>query len=465
MQWPIKILLISGLIISALPTGALALEMTSGSAEWMITIDGGMYGSCYGLALDGNGYLYACGDLDLGSADFDPGDGEEIVDGGAYLVKYTTDGDFEWATSWPGSANDVAVDSGGSVYVVGSRTLDPEYISIENHGMNTEEIYIMKFDSDGNALWELTWESIYPETAYHVITDTNDDILVAGKYINDWDMDPSEGRDDHEWMGGYDCYVMKIDSDSNYLWGTTWGGDEFDEVGGLFVDTGNNIHAVGICSNEVSISGSDEVIRCDESGSMYLLELTEDGVLDGFRVFSENSLSDGDVMPSAVVVDMNGNTVIAGDYFGAVDLDPGTSSSWTESTSSYRDSFVLCLDGEGNHAWDESFFTDSCYITSAGFISGMICLVGHYKYSENVGNEISIPVGESSGPGPDCLLMTVSMDGTIEDVFTWGSGGWDYAWDMVVDGNGAVYVAGDSHGENEGNRTDQIYILKIHVTE
>ena len=94
---------------------------------WAKTWGGGDGIACYSVAIDGSGYIYAAGDFS-GSNDFDPGPGTEIKDGDpftsdVYLSKFDSNGNFHWVRVWGGSSDDycrsVAIDNSGGVYVAG----------------------------------------------------------------------------------------------------------------------------------------------------------------------------------------------------------------------------------------------------------------------------------------------------------------------------------------------------------
>jgi len=74
----------------------------------------------------------------------------------------------------------------------------------------SSDAYLNKYDSDGNLLWNITWNTSLYDEAYATAA-TEDCVYVAG------DTAPSNVSD-------FDASLNKYDSDGNLLWNITWGG-------------------------------------------------------------------------------------------------------------------------------------------------------------------------------------------------------------------------------------------------
>jgi len=158
----------------------------SGITLWTQTYDSGTNEVPYGIAVDKDQNVYVTGntfngtDLDYLTLKLDPsgttlwtqqyngGDGNDIgmdivvdsdnnvyvagfildgADSDYYVIKYNSAGQTIWARQYDSGngfdqANDVTADSDNNVYVTGSM----------NNGIN-QDIYTIKYDSDGNTIW------------------------------------------------------------------------------------------------------------------------------------------------------------------------------------------------------------------------------------------------------------------------------------------------------------------------
>lgn len=100
---------------------------SEGALLWSKHIGGNYTEQASGLTVDEEENLYLSGDLGSESVDFDPGSGETILQCdvmgsfNGYLVKFTPEGNLEWATSLPGNPNSIwdVKYYGGFVYTTG----------------------------------------------------------------------------------------------------------------------------------------------------------------------------------------------------------------------------------------------------------------------------------------------------------------------------------------------------------
>ena len=152
-------------------------------------------------------------------------------------IKYDSSGNQLWnrtfkTDAWYHFAYGVAIDSQDNIIVAGQ--------SRESGGY--DEAHIIKYDSDGNELWNkhTHFSDSNPASFYDVATDSHDNIIAVGKAP----MGPVEAP--------YDYLVVKFDSDGNQLWNWTKDVDYFeenDEVHGVVIDADDNIIVTGGTKN------------------------------------------------------------------------------------------------------------------------------------------------------------------------------------------------------------------------
>ena len=222
----------------------------SGNFLWARTWGGVGIDYAEGLAVDGFGNAYVAGSF-WDTVDFDPGPGvDEHTPCGhvdAYLSKFDTDGNFLWARTW-GSEEDndagfgVAVDAGGNAYVTGQFWATVDFDpgpGIDNHSSNGEiDIFLSKFDADGNFAWAQTWGG---PTSYDrgsdVAVDGLGDLYVTGQFDKTVDFDPGLGEDIHS-SSKPAVFLSRFDTSGDFIWARTWGG-----VLGVWPDWGYRVAA------------------------------------------------------------------------------------------------------------------------------------------------------------------------------------------------------------------------------
>ena len=210
---------------------------SDGEEEWVATYTGTGTGwdMAYDIALDASGNAYVTG--------WSSGSGT----GPDYLtIKYDSEGHEEWVARYDGGpyfdsdyAHDLAVDSGGNVYVTGhsQRT----YVGFE--------YTTLKYNTDGDLLWEARYGEGGPcslgDVAYTVGVDPLGNVLVAGKDCGYTD---------------YDCATVKYSPDGAELWCAAYQAEPDDEGVGLDVALG--------AGGEVYIAGSCD---CDGTAKDFLV--------------------------------------------------------------------------------------------------------------------------------------------------------------------------------------------------
>jgi uncharacterized delta-60 repeat protein len=116
-----------------------------------------------------------------------------------FVVKFAPDGSLTWQRIWNGTIirglgrPDVAVSADGSVYVTG--------VTAENGG----DAVLLKFETNGNLLWERAWGGPESDQGFAVATAPDGAIYIAGTATS---FGPSSAG----------LFVVKFDSAGNLVW-------------------------------------------------------------------------------------------------------------------------------------------------------------------------------------------------------------------------------------------------------
>jgi hypothetical protein len=285
------------------------------------------------------------------------------------------------------SSKAVAVAADGNVYVGGRFSgvgdFDPSS-GVDRHECNgTSDIFLSKFDSNGNLIWVRTWGgNIYSDT-YDVIddiaTDSMGSVYITGVFFaSTVDFDPGPGVDENTLLtDSLDIFLSKFDSSGNYIWSRTWGGEGWDDSYALSIYIGDIISVACDLSDTVDFDpGPDVVKRQTGNHESYCSRFDSSGNFLGVEE-SERPVSDSRYTSKAAG---DGNTYVLGNFnterifpFGAQELT--FNGGW--------DIFLAKLDPTHKVIW----------------------------------------------------------------VRTWGGKSWDYGQGLAIDGNGNVYVTGSFCGK------------------
>lgn len=160
---------------------------SSGDLQWSSTIGGNAYQTCYDITMDSNGNIYLAG-LNGSSPSYN------------YLVvKLDNSGNHLWNRTWGGAESDQA-------FAVGVDPLDNIYITgfSNSFGSTSKDITLVKYDTNGNKLWNRTWGSLYEDEARSISFDSAGYIYVGGFQLFE------------------NVSILKYNSGGTLVWNKTW---------------------------------------------------------------------------------------------------------------------------------------------------------------------------------------------------------------------------------------------------
>ncbi|HEU17930.1 MAG TPA: hypothetical protein ENO00_00890, partial [Deltaproteobacteria bacterium] len=190
----------------------------------------------------------------------------EVNTGGydIFLAKYDTNGNRLWTqllgTTFRDDGYGVATDSTGNIYITGrtNGNLDGE---VNTGGY---DIFLVKYDTNGSRLWTRLLGTALAECGYGIVVDSTDNVFVTGSTEGDLDGLPN--------AGGSDSFLVKYDTNGNRLW-TQLLGTAFDDQGRrVAADSTGNIYVTGSTEGDLdglpNAGGSDSfLVKYDTNGN------------------------------------------------------------------------------------------------------------------------------------------------------------------------------------------------------
>ncbi len=279
------------------------------------------------VAVDGSGNAYVSGYY-YQTADFDflnGGGTLNAVAGGIdiFLAKYDPNGGYLWARSMGGGGTDqgraVAVDSAGNVYVTGSFNSDTAYFDpVAATAMlildRRDDIFVAKYDSNGNYLWAKSMGGSDFDYGYSVNVDVTGNVYVTG-YFNSVtaEFNPGGTGGTLSRAGGYDVVVAKYDASGGYLWAKNFGGTggDFGESAGI--DATGNIYVTGRFSSvtaDFNPGGSGGTIARAGGTDMFLAKYDP----NGNYLWVKGMGGSGTDIGYGVAIGGNGNVYMTGTF-------------------------------------------------------------------------------------------------------------------------------------------------------
>ncbi len=323
--------------------------------------------------------------------------------GKAFVPSLASPPSLSFANTWGGIRNEigmaVASDSAGNLYEAGSTT---------SFGFGASDVFLLKYDSSGNLIWQRTWGGNGEDIAQGVASDPGGNIYVTGHTTGFGAV--SE-----------DAFLLKFSSSGDLVWQRIWGSTVDDEVFGIAVDSSANIYLTGHTSS--SGAGGNDV---------FLLKFASDGGLLWRKTWG----GAGEDIASSLAVSLAGSVYVTGytTSFGAGGPDV----------------FLLKYDPAGSLVWQRIWGGPD-----ADFGSGVAT-----DFAENI---YLTGYTNSFGSGlEDVLLLKFSPAGDLVWAKLWGGAGDDVAFGVSTNPSGDIHVTGYTTSVDAGKK--EIFLLRFGST-
>ena len=333
----------------------------NGNVQWAHRSGGTYEDSCTSIVTDVNGNSYISGyffssSITFGSTTLINTD----ISGNTpniFIVKYDSNGNVLWANSPIGGGwvNSIVLDAAGNFYVTGcfrSSTIilgTTTLVNFDNTG-STEDLFIAKYDTNGNNIWANSAGGNWNEEGYCISVDDIGNTYITGYF---WSATLTIGATTLVNAGCCtmaDMFVAKYDINGNPLWAKRAGG-AIEEYGfGIAVDGIGNSYVIGRFASPSITFGSIVLLNSDNSGSTYDIFMTKYDT-NGNVVWSKSA--GGNYFHDegfGIVLDANANIYVTG-YFSSPFIMFGTN---VLIRSGYQDIFITEYDNNGNNLWAKS---------------------------------------------------------------------------------------------------------------
>lgn len=322
----------SGTINNA--NGFVAKYSNSGKFIWGQNIGGNGVDNVTCLALDQNNNVLIAGAFS-DTVDFDPSaSSNELIAPSfqdAFVAKYDSSGQHQWAFSISGSISDYAqkieLDSKGDIIVAGTYSdtadFDPS-TSIANlipNGRN--DAFIAKYSASGNYKWAKSIGGSGSEYVYGMKISKSDFIYVTGTFEGTADFDPDTSSANLSSNGRKDIYFAKYGNDGSFVWANGIGTSSNELVNGLTLDADANVYITGYFVAQTDFDPSSSTANLTpNSGDIFIAKYDSSGVYDYALQIGDSEFENA----YCIVANDFGSFWVGGYFVDILDFDPGSAS-------------------------------------------------------------------------------------------------------------------------------------------
>lgn len=223
------------------------------------------------MVIDNQGDIYLTAQFQ-GSIDLDPGTGTDIHTtpptgfSNSYIVKIDNNGNHVWGRSFEHVSSNQFIHirtleiNNDELFISGNfqSTIDLDFGNqqylITGSGNDT---FFLKINTDGNFIWANAlggvWKTIIP---VKVVYDNDNNIIIGGHFSGidiDFDWGPNEELHSTPNNGNPDIFILKINSEGEFLWAISTEGCDIgpnlgicsDDLRSMAIDSNNDIYFTG----------------------------------------------------------------------------------------------------------------------------------------------------------------------------------------------------------------------------
>ncbi len=228
----------------------------------------------YGVATDRSGNVFVTGTF-MGSVDFGAGYlTSASLSYDVFLAKLDSAGNYKWARRFGNTGSDigysVAADNGGNVVVTGSFYGAVDFGGGLHASAGLGDIFVAKYDTDGNYLWSDSMGGTGLDVAYGVGVDrVTNEVVITGYFQGSVNF----GGGLLTSFGSDDIFVAKYDGlTGSHIWSKEFGDTVIDRGTAVAIDTIGNVLLSGYFKG-IADFGSGPLTSAGGSYDTFLLKL------------------------------------------------------------------------------------------------------------------------------------------------------------------------------------------------
>jgi hypothetical protein len=364
------------------------------------------------VAVDSSGNVFVTGSF-TGTAAF--GSTSLSSAGGAdvFVAKLDGNGNFLWAVGAGGagsdSGNGIAVDGAGNAYVTGVFIKQGTFGSITlNPPQGNTDTFVAKLNPSGTVLWA---GALYETTGTNgddhvrgnaIAVDGSGNAYLTGDYTGTVNFNPNGSYllTSASRAGGFpsqDAFVLKLDTNGNFAWAGSMGGNGSDGGAGIAVDGSGNVYLTGSYGPGSGVHDTDSNNNFNP-GSGKGLKLPVGG---GDNVFVEKLTTNGQLVwvygmtgtggytgGLALAVDSSGSVYVMGSFTSTLTINSASGKTSLTSQGG-TDAFVLKLDTNGKFVSDADLggtYNDAGFGIAWDPFTGNVYAVGDFAGTASFGS-------------------------------------------------------------------------------
>ncbi|WP_298397777.1 T9SS type A sorting domain-containing protein [Flavobacterium sp.] len=314
-----------------------------------------------------------------------------------WILKLDSLGNIVWQKTIGGtgfdSANCVVQTNDGGFLIGGDSTSNISGDKTED-SRGLRDFWIVKINSLGDLQWQKTIGGNNVDYLLNIISKNNNFVLIGSSKSN------ISGEKLENSRGGYDCWIMEIDSLGTILWQKTIGGNGDDYFGNIISTNDSNYIISGSSSSNISAEKTEDskggfdawILKIDSFGNILWQKTIGGSDLDGLEIIdqpNDNSFLLSGSSNSFVSGEITENPIGGSDYW-VLKLEPENLSN--QENNSFSNIQIYPNPNNGILNIDFGGFQETISISITNVLGQLIS-----KYNFNQISEKQIQLSEPNG--------------------------------------------------------------------
>ena len=369
-----------------------------------------------------------------GNVDFGGGAVSSIGGQDIFVAQYSSTGAYLWSKTMGSVADDYAtalcVDRSNNIIVTGSFNYSVDFGggALNSASPGLSDIFLVKYSAAGVHQWSRQFGDTGNDTGYGVTADASGNVVVTGSFVGSADF--GGGRLTSN-LNSNDIFIAKYSSTGGHSWSRAYGSTGDDHGTAAATDGSGNVVVTGYFNNTIDFAGGP--LTSAGNKEIFLLALNSSGQ----HVWSKRLGGISIDVANAVAIDVGGNIIITGFFYGTVDFGGGPLTS-----SSAAKVFLAKYNSQGNHSWSKVFsgsvVTDNAIsLRLAVDGNSNILFTGYFNGSANFGGQTFTSAGSD-----DVFAAKYSAAGTHSWSQRFGGPGLDQGKAIVADAGNNMILSG-----------------------
>ncbi len=317
--------------------------------EYLVPLFSKRFGDLYyqisdRITTDASGNVFNMGHFQ-GSVDFGGGVLTSAGENDIFIAKFDGQGNHIWSKRFGDSYNEygtgISTDVSGNVFITGHFQGSVDFGGGVLTSASSADIFIVKFDPNGNHIFSKRFDDSSSENAYAfgITTDSSDNILITGYFTSSIDFGGGVLN-----AIGYRMFVVKFDSSGNHIFSKSFGSSS-SLAESISIDLADNILIGGSFKNSIDFGGG--VLTSAGGKDIFIAKFDS----SGNHIFSKR-FGDccNDQQIKSITADSSNNILIGGFFLGSIDFGGGALTSTGGS-----DIYIAKFDKQGNYLFSKRF--------------------------------------------------------------------------------------------------------------